>query len=128
MEAKKADQKEKEGPAKSVEAKAKAAAEKATKKAATVGVSKDDAKALAKAAAEKVKKKGEDGVLKADDLAKHLIKEVSEGVGSPSIELAKKISHTIAKNNKGAKEEDAKALEKDVAVMVIEAKEASKKG
>ena len=75
-----------------------------------------------------MKKKGEDGVLKADDLAKHLIKEVSEGLGSPSIELSKKISHIIAKHNNGAKEEDARALEKDVAVMVIEGKEASKKG
>ena len=83
--AKKADQKEREGPAKSVEAKAKAAAEKATKKAAAAGVSKKEAETLAKAAAEKVKKKGDDGVLKAEDLAKHLVKEVSEGLGTPAI-------------------------------------------
>ena len=48
-------------------------------------MSKKEAEALAKAAAEKVKKKGDDGVLKADDLAKHLVKEVSEGLGTPAI-------------------------------------------
>ena len=48
-------------------------------------MSKAEAETLAKKAAEKVKKKGEDGVLKADDLAKHLVKEVSEGLGTPAI-------------------------------------------
>ena len=48
-------------------------------------MSKKEAEALAKQAAEKVKKKADNGVLKADDLAKHLVKEVSEGLGTPAI-------------------------------------------
>jgi len=53
---------------------------------------------------------------------------VTEGIDKSACALAKEISSTISAHNKGASDSQAEAIEKQVAKVVIEAKDANKKG
>ena len=106
----------------------KKAIKKAAKKAVIEGLSKKEKKVAEDKAAKDFDDKKAKGEDKVEVLSKKLVKEVNTGVTEPACGLAKKLSKTISDSSKDFEDKDTHALEKDVAKMVIEAKDAKKNG